>query len=197
MGKAGTSVAVLYCDAYGFCDRLSQTLARGITKANVATEMVDLLSTDPQVRVRVHPGRPWWTVDSTLTSAGAITPVSPAAHGRRTFQRLGCSERRQPAALGLARSASERRLRAAVLWLCTICSRFHKNARCSGLPVAPTACPRAQELTEILGRSNGVVIMTPPRESKEAQAALATMVSALKSKHKVGLDAHPCGWLLA
>ena len=51
VGKAGTSVAVLYCDAYGFCDRLSQTLARGITKANVATEMVDLLSTDAQVRV--------------------------------------------------------------------------------------------------------------------------------------------------
>ena len=46
-----------------------------------------------------------------------------------------------------------------------------------------------QELTEILGRSNGVVLMTPPRASKEAQAALATMVSALKSKHKVGCPA--------
>ena len=42
-----------------------------------------------------------------------------------------------------------------------------------------------QELGEILGRSNGVVIMTPPRDSKDAQASLATMVSALKPKHKV------------
>ena len=45
--KSATSVAVLYVDAYGYCDRLSQTLARGITKANVATEMVDLMSVDP------------------------------------------------------------------------------------------------------------------------------------------------------
>ena len=42
-----------------------------------------------------------------------------------------------------------------------------------------------QELNEILGRSNGIVIMTPPRDSKDAQASLATMVSALKPKHKV------------
>ena len=50
MGKATASVAVLYASDYGFSDRLSQTLARGITKAGVATDMVDLLSVDPQVR---------------------------------------------------------------------------------------------------------------------------------------------------
>lgn len=49
MGKATASVAVLYASDYGFSDRLSQTLARGITKAGVATDMVDLLSVDPQV----------------------------------------------------------------------------------------------------------------------------------------------------
>ena len=43
------SVAVLYASDYGFSDRLSQTLARGITKAGVQTEMLDLLSADPQV----------------------------------------------------------------------------------------------------------------------------------------------------
>lgn len=48
MGKAAASVAVLYASDYGFSDRLSQTLARGITKAGVATEMLDLLSADPQ-----------------------------------------------------------------------------------------------------------------------------------------------------
>ena len=35
-------VAVLYASDYGFSDRLSQTIARGITKANVAVEMLDL-----------------------------------------------------------------------------------------------------------------------------------------------------------
>jgi flavin reductase (DIM6/NTAB) family NADH-FMN oxidoreductase RutF len=48
VGKAAASVAVLYCADYGFADRLSQTLARGVTKAGVATEMVDLLSCDAQ-----------------------------------------------------------------------------------------------------------------------------------------------------
>ena len=48
VGKAAASVAVLYASDYGFSDRLSQTLARGITKAGVATEMLDLLSADPQ-----------------------------------------------------------------------------------------------------------------------------------------------------
>ena len=52
-GKAATSVAVLYNSDYGFSDRLSQTLAKGITKADVATEMVDLLSVDPQELVEV------------------------------------------------------------------------------------------------------------------------------------------------
>ena len=49
MGKSATSVAVLYASEYGFGDRLSQTLARGITKAEVATEMVDMLSVEPPV----------------------------------------------------------------------------------------------------------------------------------------------------
>ena len=47
--KSPTSVAVLYASDYGHSDRLSQTLAHGITKAGVATEMVDLLSVDPLV----------------------------------------------------------------------------------------------------------------------------------------------------
>ena len=51
MGKSATSVAVLYASEYGFGDRLSQTLARGITKSEVATEMVDLLSVEAPVRL--------------------------------------------------------------------------------------------------------------------------------------------------
>ena len=56
-------------------------------------------------------------------------------------------------------------------------------------PLSPKASsepsPGLQELNEILGRSSGIVVMTPPRDSKDAQASLATMVSALKPKHKV------------
>ena len=48
MGKAPASIAVLYSSDYGYSDRLSQTMARGIMKANVATEMVDVLSIDAQ-----------------------------------------------------------------------------------------------------------------------------------------------------
>lgn len=69
-----------------FCHRLSQTLARGITKAGVATEMVDLLSAD------------------------------------------------------------------------------------------------TQELVEIVGRNSGLVIMAPPSDATEAQASLATVLSAVKPK---------------
>ena len=52
---------MLYASDYGFSDRLSQTIARGITKANVAVEMLDLLSADPQVhhsypQVPIAPG---------------------------------------------------------------------------------------------------------------------------------------------
>eukprot|EP00803_Ostreobium_quekettii_P010288 evm.model.scf_1207.2 EVM.evm.TU.scf_1207.2 scf_1207:3179-9035(+) len=46
VGNAPTSVAILYCSDYGYSDRLSQTIARGITKAGVATEMVDVFSID-------------------------------------------------------------------------------------------------------------------------------------------------------
>jgi flavorubredoxin len=49
VGKGTTQIAVLYAADYGFSDRLSQTLAKGITKAGVKTEMVDVLSVDPQV----------------------------------------------------------------------------------------------------------------------------------------------------
>ncbi len=33
---------------YGFCDRLSQAIARGIQKAGAAVQLVDLRATDPQ-----------------------------------------------------------------------------------------------------------------------------------------------------
>ena len=46
--KAEKNVAVFYISDYGYSDRLSQAIARGITKTGVAVEMVDLRSADPQ-----------------------------------------------------------------------------------------------------------------------------------------------------
>ena len=44
--KAEKSVAVFYISDYGYSDRLSQAVAKGITKTGVAVEMVDLRSAD-------------------------------------------------------------------------------------------------------------------------------------------------------
>jgi flavorubredoxin/flavin reductase (DIM6/NTAB) family NADH-FMN oxidoreductase RutF len=46
--KAEKTVAVFYLSDYGYSDRLSQAIAKGLTKAGVAVEMVDLKSADPQ-----------------------------------------------------------------------------------------------------------------------------------------------------
>ena len=72
MGKSATSVAVLYASEYGFGDRLSQTLARGITKSEVATEMVDLLSVEAPVRRLVA-----WTSCGAVYRTGACGGAAP------------------------------------------------------------------------------------------------------------------------
>ncbi|MBW4575600.1 MAG: diflavin flavoprotein [Aphanothece sp. CMT-3BRIN-NPC111] len=46
--KAETTVTVFYISDYGYSDRLSQSLARGITKTGVGVETIDLKSADPQ-----------------------------------------------------------------------------------------------------------------------------------------------------
>lgn len=48
--KQSATVAVLYTADYGFSDRLSQALARGITKTDTGVEMLDLGTVDVQVR---------------------------------------------------------------------------------------------------------------------------------------------------
>ncbi len=79
-------MAVLYASDYGFSDRLSQTLARGITKAGVATDMVDLLSADPQVR----PGR---ARAPRLAPGCSATQAPPWANVRTRCLLVGCSIR--------------------------------------------------------------------------------------------------------
>lgn len=46
--KAETTVAVFYVSDYGYSDRLSQSIASGITKTGVAVEMMDLKASEPQ-----------------------------------------------------------------------------------------------------------------------------------------------------
>jgi flavorubredoxin/flavin reductase (DIM6/NTAB) family NADH-FMN oxidoreductase RutF len=40
--------AVCYVSQYGFCDRISQAIARGVSKAQAQVQLVDLRATDPQ-----------------------------------------------------------------------------------------------------------------------------------------------------
>ncbi|MFM7314416.1 MAG: diflavin flavoprotein [Cyanobium sp.] len=40
--------AVCYVSQYGFCDRLSQAISRGLSKAGAGVQLVDLRATDPQ-----------------------------------------------------------------------------------------------------------------------------------------------------
>lgn len=46
--KGDKTVAVFYVSDYGYSDRISQAIAKGITKVGVAVEMVDLKVADPQ-----------------------------------------------------------------------------------------------------------------------------------------------------
>jgi len=46
--KGNDFVAVCYISDYGFCDRLSQALAHGVTKADAQVQLIDLRSSDPQ-----------------------------------------------------------------------------------------------------------------------------------------------------
>ena len=46
--KGQSYAAVCYLSQYGFCDRISQAIARGIGKAEAQVQLVDLRATDPQ-----------------------------------------------------------------------------------------------------------------------------------------------------
>ena len=67
--KAETTAAVFYVSDYGYSDRLSQAIARGITKTGVAVEMMDLKSGDAQA------------VNEMVSHAAAIIVATPPASG--------------------------------------------------------------------------------------------------------------------
>ncbi|MGF1457829.1 MAG: diflavin flavoprotein [Leptolyngbyaceae cyanobacterium] len=72
--QAETLVAVFYMSDYGYSDRLSQAIARGITKTGVAVEMLDLRSADPQ------------EVNELVGRARGLVIGMPPATGAKTAQ---------------------------------------------------------------------------------------------------------------
>lgn len=85
--KAEKSVVVFYVSDYGYSDRMSQALARGITKTGVSVEMMDLKSADPQevqelvnraagVAIAMPPA-------SSKTASAAIGTVLAAANSKQ------------------------------------------------------------------------------------------------------------------
>src|SRR4028118_1223538 len=85
--KAETSVVVFYISDYGYSDRLSQALARGITKTGVGVEMMDLKSADPQeVQELVNRAAGiviGITPASSATAAAAVGTVLAAAKSKQ------------------------------------------------------------------------------------------------------------------
>ena len=87
--KAETSVVVFYVSDYGYSDRMSQALARGITKTGVGVEMMDLKSADPQ-EVQEMVGRAAGIAiamppASSKTAAAAIGTVLAAAKSKQVI----------------------------------------------------------------------------------------------------------------
>lgn len=66
---AETTAAVFYVSDYGYSDRLSQAIARGITKTGVAVDMMDLKSADPH------------EVNELVSHAAAVVVATPPASG--------------------------------------------------------------------------------------------------------------------
>jgi flavorubredoxin/flavin reductase (DIM6/NTAB) family NADH-FMN oxidoreductase RutF len=90
--KAGKLVAVFYTSDYGYSDRLSQAIARGITKTGVGVEMMDLKSAEPQdVRELVEIasgiviGSPPVSGPASATAQAAIDTVLAAANKNQAF----------------------------------------------------------------------------------------------------------------
>jgi flavorubredoxin/flavin reductase (DIM6/NTAB) family NADH-FMN oxidoreductase RutF len=87
--KAEASVVVFYVSDYGYSDRMSQALARGITKTGVGVEMMDLKSADPQ-EVQEMVGRAAGIAigmppASSKTAAAAVGTVLAAANSKQAI----------------------------------------------------------------------------------------------------------------
>lgn len=90
--KAEKTVAVFYISDYGYSDRLSQSIATGITKTGVVVEMVDLRSADPQEvqeligrSAGIVIGMPPTTAKSAAIAKTIISTVLASAHEKQAI----------------------------------------------------------------------------------------------------------------
>ncbi len=88
--KAETTVAVFYVSDYGYSDRLSQSIASGITKTGVAVEMVDMRSSDLQEIQELVSRSAGIVISMPPTSANssvktALSTVLAAAKGKQAI----------------------------------------------------------------------------------------------------------------
>ncbi|WP_009631910.1 diflavin flavoprotein [Synechocystis sp. PCC 7509] len=88
--KAETTVAVFYVSDYGYSDRLSQSIASGITKTGVAVEMIDMRSSDLQEIQELVSRSAGIVISMPPTSANssvktALSTVLAAAKGKQAI----------------------------------------------------------------------------------------------------------------
>ena len=92
--KGEDYAAVCYLSQYGFCDRISQAIARGIGKAGAQVQMIDLRSTDVQELVSLISEAsavvvPTWPSQADGDLQAAIGTLLASLHER---QWVGCYE---------------------------------------------------------------------------------------------------------
>ncbi|CAI5528953.1 unnamed protein product [Closterium sp. Naga37s-1] len=84
--KQKSSIAVLYVSDYGYSDRLSQCVARGITKAGAGVEMMDLKAADTQELVECIGRNAAVVLMMPPTTGPAAAAVAPLVAGIKTKQ---------------------------------------------------------------------------------------------------------------
>ena len=95
--KAEARAAVFYVSDYGYSDRLSQAIARGITKAGVAVDMMDLKTADAQ-EINELVGHSAALVVATPPASGtfatqaqsAVSTILAAAKGKQLIGMFEC-----------------------------------------------------------------------------------------------------------
>ncbi len=85
-------MAVFYVSDYGFSDRVSQAIARGITKTDVAVEMMDMRSADPQEVTELVSrakgiviGMPPASGNGAKETQATLGTILAAVHGKQTI----------------------------------------------------------------------------------------------------------------
>ncbi|CAI5508847.1 unnamed protein product [Closterium sp. Naga37s-1] len=84
--KQKSSIAVLYVSDYGYSDRLSQCIARGITKAGAGVEMMDLKAADTQELVECIGRNAAVVLMMPPTTGPAAAAVAPLVAGIKAKQ---------------------------------------------------------------------------------------------------------------